>query len=275
MGLSPNRYLNEPRLYELSTRVVGYEALQLGGWAIAGAETIFRPEGGGQPQDHGSVEIHGVRHEVTGLHKADGKVFIHLSSLLEEPTSGIPIEMAIDSNRRDCLSKLHTLQHIFSAATHQIIPNAEIPETGILEDASGGWIDLKLDNPTSELLFQIDRKVRSVVLSNLPVRNQKLKSLEQCEWEFGSLFRFDSKAKLSGKVRVVVIEDFDANCCSGTHWLSSNVGPYEMRIAPDGDISSIVRLEFYLSGAWMYWYPDVGPALQLDHPQVLTVDCPM
>lgn len=269
MGQSPNRYLNEPRLYELSTQVAAFEALQFGGWAIAGTETIFRPEGGGQPQDHGSVEVCGIRHKVAGLHKAGGRVFVHLPGLMEQPLKGIPIEMAIDSNRRDRLSKSHTLQHMFSAVTHRVMPGVEVVETGVFEDASGAWISLKHDDVALEPLYQIDRQVRSIVLRGTPVWVQKLKSVEHCEWEFGSLLRSDSKASLSGKVRVVVIEDFDANCCSGTHWHSSNVGPYEMKAVPVDETDNLMRLEFRLRDAWMYWYPDAGPMKKLDRPEAI------
>lgn len=264
MGQSPNRYLDEPRLYELSTKVAAFEALQLGGWAIAGAETIFRPEGGGQPRDHGSVKIHGARYKVSGIHKAHGKVFIHLPDLIAQPDKGLPIELAIDSNRRDRLSKSHTLQHMFSAVSRQVMPGVEIINTGVFEDASGAWITYKHNITATELLYDIDRKVRSIVLSGIPVWTQKLKSLEHCKWEFGSLFRSDSKAVLSGKVRVVVIDNFDANCCSGTHWSSSNVGPYEMKVVSGETIDAPVRLELRLRGAWMYWYPDTGPTHKLD-----------
>ncbi len=266
MGNSPNRYLDEPRLYELSAKIVASQALQFGGWSIAATETIFRPAGGGQPDDHGSVEIHGTRHKVQGLHKAEGKVFMHLPSLSTQPRNGTVVELAIDSNRRDKLSKSHTLQHIVSAVTHQVIPSAEITDTGINEDASGAWIKIKLDGIDERLLYEIDRKVRSTVLKGIPVRMQKMKSVEQCEWEFGSLFRNDSKANLSGKVRLVVVEDFDANCCSGTHWHSSNVGAYAMNPSVPEDATGIARLEFILQDSWTYWYPDSGQLRKLSSP---------
>jgi misacylated tRNA(Ala) deacylase len=266
MGNSPNRYLDEPRLYELSTKVVASQTLQFGGWSIAAAETIFRPGGGGQPDDHGSVEIHGTRHEVQGLHKAEGKVFMHLPSLSAEPRKGTVVELAIDSNRRDQLSKSHTLQHIFSVVTHQVMPSAEVTDTGIYEDASGAWIKVKLDSHDETSLYAIDRAVRSVVLKGIPVWAQKMKSVEQCEWEFGALFRNDSKASLSGKVRLVIIEDFDANCCSGTHWHSSNVGPYAMIHAFLKDAPGVVRIEFILQNAWSYWYPESGRTCKLKKP---------
>ena len=177
--------------------------------------------------------------------------------------------MAIDSNRRDRLSKSHTLQHMFSAATHRLLPDSEIVETGIFEDASGAWITLKHSIIDAGPLYKIDQHVRSVVLRGLPIWMRKMKTSEHCEWEFGSLFRSDSKATLSGKVRVVVVEGFDANCCSGTHWHSSNVGPYEMKVVPVDESDTVVRLEFRLTDAWMYWYPDAGPVHQLDRPDGL------
>ena len=254
MTRSPNRYLDEPQLYKLSTLVTDYKPLLSGGWAIASAETIFRPEGGGQPRDYGSVEIDGQAFKVSALEKGKGKIYVGLPDLKEEPPHGLPITMALDSERRDKLCKSHTLQHILSAATHEIIPNADIVETGIFEDASGGWVTVQNGGLEASALAEIDQRVRSTVISSLPVWAEKMKSIEHGEFKFGSLFRNDSQASLSGKVRVVVIEDYDANCCSGTHWMSTNVGPYSMSSQIMEEPEGPVRIAFQLAESWMYWF---------------------
>ncbi len=254
MGQSPNRYLDEPRLYTLSTKVAACEALQDGGWAVAGTETIFRPEGGGQPRDHGTVEFHGATYRVSDIHKENGRTFVHLPDLGDQPERGQSINMMVNANRRDRLSRLHTLQHLFSSTTYRVLPKAEILDTGIHEDASSGWITLAGGISAEQDWCEIDRRVRSTVLADVPVRTRKMKSIEQCKWDYGSIFRHDSSAVLSGKVRVVIIEGIDANCCSGTHWCTSNVGPYEMQASPQDKAGLPVRLDFHLRNTWMYWY---------------------
>lgn len=256
MSKSPNIYLTEPRRFEHTSDIVDVVPLPHGGFSIACREVIFRPAGGGQPVDYGSVALDEKPYKVSDAMKANGKTYLMLPGLCKEPTVKSEVSQRIDGERRDRLSRLHTLQHLISAEVRRLLPNVEPNGTGISENADEAWVKLKCAEPVAACkLLQIDQKVRSNVLAELPVEIYRAKSVEHAEWQHGDLFRLDKSAKLSGKVRVVEIVGVDVNCCSGTHWESSNVGPYSMDIdinSKKGNSEATIRVE--LKHTWQYWY---------------------
>jgi len=248
-------------LFELQAPIAGIEPLHRngwhGGWSIACRETIFRPAGGGQPEDHGFVEIDGVEYEVNGLHKDKGLTYLQIPDLKASPRENALVVQRLAGCRRDRLSRLHTLQHIFSAEVVRVIPEAMPCGTGIRNDASGGWVRIRFPEGIGERkLTDLDCAVRSSVLAEAPVSIARAGSVESAAACYGSIFRLDPSVKLIGKVRVVVIQEIDANCCSGTHWESSGVGPYAMTIVRPKNYPELIELQFVLTDAWMYFYGD-------------------
>ena len=259
MNGSPNKYLTEPRLFTLNSILVDMQSLPHGGFSVACRETIFRPPGGGQPVDYGTIEIEGATHRVADVSKANGKTYFTVPGMNAEPKNGVEVIQRIDGERRDTLSRLHTLQHMLSAEICRKITDSMPVETGICEDATGAWITLHVPSAIDPSDFsRLDQAVRSNVLAESPVNVLRLKSVEHAEWQFSPLFRANPSVQLSGKVRVIEIYGVDANCCSGTHWTSSNVGPYSMTYSEKkANTQTVITIQLELLNAWSYWYRDM------------------
>ncbi|MEM8594963.1 MAG: hypothetical protein AAGF76_00605 [Pseudomonadota bacterium] len=258
MNMSPNWYLAEPRLFSLATTVDAVEPIDTGGTAILCKETIFRPAGGGQPADHGTLEIEGTSHIVVGIAKASGRIRFEVPSLEKPPTPGTTVVQHLDTKRRDALSRLHTIQHMLSAILAREAPNTVPVSTGIAEDAGSAWVHVQ--DPGQELtkarIAAVDIALRSAVLKEAPVRVSRAKSLADAAAVHRKLFRIDPSITLGGKVRVVTIDGIDANCCSGTHWMSSNIGSYTLEAGYSG---ANITLTVTLVPVWMYWFGDRLP----------------
>jgi misacylated tRNA(Ala) deacylase len=241
-----NRYASEPRLFALETAITDVQQRPGGGCAVACRDTIFRPGGGGQPDDHGFLDIDGAAYRVSGMHKEKGSTYLHVDGLAAPPNTGAPVVQRIDGERRERLSRLHTLQHLFSAETPRIVPGAVPDGTGLRDDASGAWLRFRrAGGIDDDALLAVEEFVRSHGLARLDVTAANAKSVADAEARHGRIFRLDPAVTLTGKVRLVVIAGVDANCCSGTHWDSTDVGRYAMTICRSDEADAVeLRLAF-------------------------------
>lgn len=234
-----NLYLTDPRITELQTKIEVVEESEAGGLIVSCSQNIFRSEGGGQPADHGSVEIHGNAYHVAAIQKRGGRVYLYLPNAVRI-TQGVEATQLIDRHRREKLSRLHTLQHIFSSQSQRLLPFLQPRLTRIKDDASS--VELRFHSAEvvdQAITLQLDSAIRSVVKSQAVVTYLKEKSTDDARRRFGSIFRLDPAVTLSGKVRIVLIDTVDANCCSGTHSENSDVGEYSTNLI------QTKRAEFY------------------------------
>jgi Ser-tRNA(Ala) deacylase AlaX len=102
-------------------------------------------------------------------------------------------------------------------------------------------------------LRAIDRHARSLLLSDRAITDERVKSIAHAEALFPH-WRVDPDLALSGKIRVIHIENLDSNPCSGSHVGSTaEIGPFAMvghRV--DGVGNNVVSLT--IKDAWSYWY---------------------
>jgi len=170
------------------------------GWDVILDKTVFYPEGGGQPSDHGTLG--GVR--VLDVHEKGG-IITHLCD--GELTVGSTVHGEIDWDRRFDLMQQHSGEHLVSGLVHEkygydnvgfhmgadlitIDFNGMIDEAGLREiEAKANaavWANIETD------IFYPDRDT----LASLPYR---------------------SKKELEGQVRLVRFPGVDLCACCGTH----------------------------------------------------------
>ena len=72
-------------------------------------------------------------------------------------------------------------------------------------------------------------------------------------------WRVDPTLNLTGKVRIIDIEDFDANPCSGTHTTTTGeAGPFALVDHRWRPAMSCHELVVRRQAAWTYWYGEVA-----------------
>ncbi len=178
--------------------------------------TAFYPEGGGQSSDHGTltngsrtVKVLDVRKEEREIrHKLDGPPF----------KIGSKIHGEIDWTRRYECMRFHTCQHILSRYLQlkynvETVGNMIKPEESRADysplEAFDDEMKRKVEVGVNEILNQnIDVKIqfmpRSVAIVFLQERGYQTRYLEMVP---NSVQEF----------RVLIIGDFDAASCAGTH----------------------------------------------------------
>lgn len=191
-------YYSHPYARELDTIVVSCHACKEG-YEIALMDTIFYPEGGGQPCDKGTIQ------DITVLEvQRKEDQIIHI---LKQPLPlGEKVHCVINWEHRYDLMQNHTGEHIFSGLVKKLYGYSNVGfHMGeyICADFRG---DL-----TEEMIQDVEQQVNQAIWANLPVREIFCAPSETEKYEYRS------KIEIAGITRIVSIEDYDMCACCGMH----------------------------------------------------------
>lgn len=198
-------YDTDPYLSMLETEIV--ETADDGRRFVVLADTIFYPEGGGQPADHGRVgDV-----DVVDVQRVDGTIRHYVA---DEVAVG-SVLARIDWERRFDHMQQHTGQHLLTAVAHDRFGWAttafHLGET---------VCDIELDAPeiTPDGLRALEEAVAAEIRAARPVRTTRVAHADYLDMEVRSR---GLPAGHVGDVRLVEIEGIDVNTCGGTHCRST------------------------------------------------------
>jgi alanyl-tRNA synthetase len=196
------RYHEDPGLHRLETVVIETGVEEGRAW-VRLEETIFYPEGGGQPADRG--QIGGV--PVVDV-EARGEKILHF---LERTVPLGPVSVEIDAALRFDRMQQHTAQHLL---TSLLADRHELPTTAFHLGDRYTAIEVPGKVPAA------DRLVRFEDEANLEIRRDRRVSARWVPPEALGTLPVRTRGLPEGHVgdvRLVEIEALDLNTCGGTH----------------------------------------------------------
>ncbi|MEG1848137.1 MAG: alanine--tRNA ligase-related protein [Lachnospiraceae bacterium] len=168
-------------------------------------ETVFYPEGGGQPGDTGYLVVDGLNSvRVTDTSETQEGI-LHRTNL--PITVGSSVHGIIDWDRRFQYSQQHSGEHIFSGIVHQLFGYDNVGfhmgQDYVTVDFNGS-LSLeqieKVESCANEAVFRDDE-----ILITYPTQEELLN------------IPYRSKKTLEGSIRIVEIPGADICACCGTH----------------------------------------------------------
>jgi alanyl-tRNA synthetase len=169
-------------------------------------ESCFYPTAGGQPHDTGVLESAAGQAVVAEVKLESDHIWHYLEGPLPEP--GMPVTATLDWERRYRHMQRHSAQHLLSGAFVQLSPAFETRSVSLL----GAVCTLDLaGEPQEGDLDRAERLVNQVAYANLEIRSFEV---HESELEGYPLRR---PPKVSGRVRLVQMGDFELSACGGTH----------------------------------------------------------
>lgn len=177
------------------------------------ASTIFYPEGGGQPSDHGVIETGDTAVEVTDVEVRDGEVH-HIVDTVDPFETGMSVEASIDWERRHRLMRMHTAQHLVSAV---VLDQYDAETVGNQIHREYSRIDFKPVDFDAEDIEKIERQCNSLIEEERDVsiyeeaRDTLVEKLPVGRSDLSLI------PDHIDPLRVVEIEDLDICPCGGTH----------------------------------------------------------
>ena len=183
-----------------------------GGGKLALDGTVFYPEGGGQPADHGTLTLpDGTQLTVTDVHEQGGVIWHRVDALPHTAAPGTAVTGRIDWAWRFDKMQQHTGEHILSGILHQMF-GAENVGFHIGSDA----VRMDTSVPISaEGLREAELAANRIVWQNVPV------VITYPTREELAALTYRSKKEIEGQVRIVTIPGADVCACCGTHTAST------------------------------------------------------
>jgi len=167
------------------------------------AETIFYPEGGGQPPDRGTIS--GI--EVLDVQKVDGEI----RHFVKKPLEPGPARVELDWQHRYDHMQQHTAQHLLTAVA--------------LRDFGWATTAFHLGPETSDIELAVPHLGRDDLDLLEEACSSEVRAAHRIRYRSADVAEFDSLGVRSrrlpegfeGPVRLVEIEGLDLNTCGGTH----------------------------------------------------------
>jgi len=186
-------------------------------------QTIFHPQGGGQPSDVGTMQTATAKFDVLSVRMdavTDGQVlhFGRFASPSDMFNEGDTVEQAIDSEKRLLYSRFHTAGHVLGAAVRHLledkIPNFDELKASHFPDSAAcefqGLIEGKWKDAIQKRLDEYVDKAMPVEIDWWDEEDFKKNGLER-------LVPDRSLAPPGEKFRVVKIIGAEVYPCGGTH----------------------------------------------------------
>ncbi|MFW5932632.1 MAG: alanine--tRNA ligase [Candidatus Hadarchaeota archaeon] len=176
--------------------------------------TAFYPEGGGQPADTGLLFIDGEEVSVGDVQKFDG-VIVHELESADEADVGDKISGRIDWETRSSYMRHHTATHILLGALERRLGD-HVRQHGVQKGKESSRLDVShFKRITEEELRDVEELANEIVLQNRKI-NSFWMDRNEAESKYGHSL-YQGGVVPGSEIRIVDIEDWNAQACAGTH----------------------------------------------------------
>ncbi|WP_455381699.1 alanyl-tRNA editing protein [Salinispira pacifica] len=188
---------------EFDANVVRVEEAD-GALSIILDRTFFYPEGGGQPADSGSIGDAAV----VDVQKRGGEILHIVRKGSQRIRAGAVVHARVDWHRRHEYMQQHTGQHIISAA---LLLVGEHNTVSVHQGEEYTTIEVDSEQVPSADVEAVEELANRIIREHRRVTDEWVS-----EEEIGS-YPLRRPPKVSGRIRLVMIDDFDCVACGGVH----------------------------------------------------------
>ncbi|WP_135821711.1 alanine--tRNA ligase [Halostella litorea] len=181
------------------------------GYDVVLDQTMFYPEGGGQPADAGTLASDEATVEVTDVQIEDG-VVLHRTD--DDPGKGEFVRGQIDAGRRRQLMRHHTATHVVIHAARRVLGD-HVRQAGAQKGVDSSRIDVShYDRISREEIKEIERVANGIVMENTSV-TQEWPHRNEAEAEHG-FDLYQGGIPPGTNIRLIHVAE-DVQACGGTH----------------------------------------------------------
>ncbi len=181
------------------------------GYDVVLDQTMFYPEGGGQPADRGTLATDDATVAVTDVQRVDG-VVLHRTD--GDPGTGEFVRGSVDGERRRAHMRHHTATHLVGRAAREVL-GEHVRQAGAQKGTESARLDLThYDSVSREQLEAIERRANEYVIEDAPVE-QEWRHRNDAETEYG--FDIYQGGIPEGEQIRLIHAGEDTQACGGTH----------------------------------------------------------
>lgn len=197
-------YYQHPEADSLQTALVSAEQDKKD-WLVELKDTIFYPEGGGQPADKGLL----AGQEVLDVQKLENRIFHRVKNKPETKE----VFLKLNRPHRDYYSIRHTGQHLLSALLFTLY-GIQTRSVHLGKDEVSIEIDRR--EIREQDILAIEKEAAGIIAENRPIRSFWVKDQEALK-----AYKTRRPSKTSQNIRLVEIEGLDLTPCGGLHLAST------------------------------------------------------
>ena len=181
-------------------------------------QTLFYPEGGGQPADHGTIAAPDIVLRVVDVQSANGIILHEVDEPEDDLTylvkKGDIVSGTIDSKRRFAHTQHHTATHIVNHCA-KVVLGDHVWQTGAQKSETKARLDIThFKRITDEEFYEIERLANEEVVKNQRVYTEWMDRID-AEKEHGFVL-YQGGVPPGSDIRVVRVGG-DVEACAGTH----------------------------------------------------------
>ena len=193
------RYYKDPDCSSMTTRIISTRE-KGENWEIELEDTLFYPEGGGQPADRGTLG----GQPLLDVQKKDNRILHYCAAAPEKGE----VELILDIGFRDHYCAQHTGQHLISSLLDK--RGAATVSVHMGEEECG--IELEGHVLTSDEIAEVENEANAQIRAALPVRSLWLSTADEL-----SAYDLRGSTDKTEDIRLIEIEGIDVNPCGGIH----------------------------------------------------------
>ncbi len=244
-GLPPTKklYYEQPADIEFEAVVLDF----FDGHAVMD-QTLFFPEGGGQPSDTGTLVSAESMVRVDGIIKIGEVILHHISGGILK--RGDRVKGMVDEERRWSLMRHHTATHILLHAAKEVL-GAHIHQAGAQKGPESSRLDIRhFKHITPDELRRIEIAANRMIMTSQPVEIA-VEDRTRAEQKYGFIL-YQGGVPPGREIRVVKVAG-DIEACAGTHCRNTGeVGVIKI-IRVEHIQDGIERIEFSAGIAALYY----------------------
>lgn len=227
------------RMHEYESEAQFLESREIDGRIAAIVDqTLFYPQGGGQPADAGVIRSAAGDFHVRDVRSVDDDIVLHFGEGAL-PSSGETVTLLVDRARRDLHTRIHSAGHLVDLALHRLGFDWK-PGRGY-HFPDGPYVEYRADVEASkrdELIAQIEAAANEIVREDAAT---SIRYVDRAEAE-RVLSNVPPWIREEGLSRIVFYGDFGVPC-GGTHVAKlSDIGALKIRKLKIG--SGSVRVSY-------------------------------
>ncbi|MEY4464064.1 MAG: hypothetical protein RLZZ81_1035 [Pseudomonadota bacterium] len=227
-------YLNNTYLFESQASILNYEEDEKGKFIILD-QTIFYPQGGGQPSDQGLIQNDHFEANITLVRQVGLEIRHYINTTSSEIPINSIVNCFLDQNRRVLNSRYHTAAHLLGNLVEVLYPMLKaikghsFPKEAYVEFQGDETVDIvQIQNIIDETIAQNNKT---------QIFETDLTSFEQ------QFYKLPYNVPENKKFRVMRIGDMLPVPCGGTH-LSSIAEVGKVLIGKIKLKNNIIRISY-------------------------------
>ncbi|MDR2781208.1 MAG: alanyl-tRNA editing protein [Holosporaceae bacterium] len=205
-------YLKDTYLFESGAKILECKKDEKDVPYVLLDQTIFYPQGGGQPCDHGKIIGNNFEYAVSNVRQIEEKIrhYVELSQdSFQNPPGNCAVKCVVDKDRRLLNARYHTAGHLLGNVVEELHPALKAQKCHAFPGEAHIEF-LGIEMPGEQLLSE---KLRNAIAKNLQT---KIFEMNRREFE-STWYKLPYEIPENKKFRLVQIGNYPPIPCGGTH----------------------------------------------------------